>query len=434
MKKGYLFVLVIAVLGGVAGAADWPQFCGPTRNNISTETGLARSWPPEGPDVLWSVDVTRGYAGPAIKDGKVYLMDYTNGVSSLRCLSLDSGEDLWHVEFDDPGELTSKTYEGTRGTPTVIDDSLYASTLHGTVFCVSLKTKKVVWTRNLQRDFGQVSEKWGFAKAPLLVGGLVIIAPLTESHGVLALDQKSGEMVWANNDYLGEGYASPTLLQINGEDQIVVVAGGEKPPKRKPKNAPKEKPKPLRPTVVYALSPMDGKELWSYTGWSCSKPIPFPVQTGKDTLFITSGYKSASAFIQINGSQVKELWKTENAASWIEQPIFVNDHLFVGGTTKKNKNGLVCINLKGDVQWDTNQMEDAPKFEHLNMITADGMLIGLDGKSGMLYLIEAIPQKFNELASAKVVAEKGQTWAPIALSDGKLLVRDHTQMKCLNLK
>ena len=439
MKKTVRWIILGVVLAGVAIAADWPQFCGPTRDNISVETGLAKSWPAEGPEVLWTVGVTTGYAGPAIKDGKVYLMDHEGGESSLRCLAFDSGKELWRVKFDDPGELKSKKYEGTRGTPTVTEDSLYAVTLHGTVLCVDLKSHKLVWSKNMQRDYGKISEAWGFAQSPLLVGDLVIIAPLTKTHGVMAMDQKSGEVVWTNNDYFGEGYASPSLIQIDGEDQILVVAGGEKPKKpsrRKSKDA-KEAPaetKTQRPTVVYALSPTDGKVLWNYKDWSCTKPIPHPVMTGKDTLFITSGYKSVSAMIQVAGNNVKELWKTEEAATWIEQPIFVNEHLFVGGTTKKSSKGLVCINLDGEVQWDTNQIEGAPAFDHLNMLAADGMLIGLDGNSGLLHLIEANPEKFSELASAKVVAEKGQTWAPIALSDGKLLVRDHTQMKCLNLK
>ena len=131
---------------------------------------------------------------------------------------------------------------------------------------------------------------------------------------------------------------------------------------------------------------------------------------------------------------VKELFKTEDAAVQIEQPVFANNHLFVGGTVKKPSRGLVCMDLDGKVKWDSNEIQGAPVFEHLNMIAADGMLIGLDGDAGTVILIEATPTAFNLLASAKVLAEKGQTWAPMALSDGKLLVRDHKVMKCLQLK
>jgi len=199
-----------------------------------------------------------------------------------------------------------------------------------------------------------------------------------------------------------------------------------------------EAPKPERPAMVVAVSPKDGSVLWSYDGWLCSNPIPHPILTEPDRLFITSGYGSVSTMIQINkreeGYAVKELLKIKDAATQIEQPVFVNGHLFVGGTVKNAKKGLVCIDLDGNVKWDTNDVDDAPSFEHINMIAADGMLIALDGDSGRLHLIDASPKAFNELAAATVLTEKGQTWAPIALSDGKLLVRDHTVMKCLNLK
>jgi outer membrane protein assembly factor BamB len=449
MKRVFRFVMLCFVLAGSAGAADWPQFCGPQRDNLSAETGLKRSWPAGGPEVLWTVDVTTGFAGPAIKDGKVYLLEHTNNVSRVLCLSVDSGKELWRAELDDPGELKNKKFPGTRGTPTVTDDALYAVTLYGTVFCVDLKSQKVTWQHSMASEFGKQSDTFGFAQSPLLIGDLVVIAPLTKTHGVVALDRKSGAIQWTSADFSGDGFVSPSLIKVNGQEQILMVAGGErekKPPRRK-KGAPESdedeeedageesaEPAPLRPTVVFALSPKDGSLLWSYDQWSCITPIPHPIMTGKDTLFITSGYKSVSTLIRIKGNDVSEVWKTEDAATWIEQPLLVDGSLFVGGTTKRSNKGLVCIDLDGEVQWDTNQIEGAPTFDHLNMIAADGMLIGLDGNSGVLHLIEATPKKFNELASAGVLAEKGQTWAPIALSDGKLLVRDHNQMKCLNLK
>lgn len=449
MRSIWNLTVAGVMLAGIVQAGDWPQFCGPQRNNLSTETGLAKSWPAEGPDVFWTVDVTTGFAGPAIKDGKVYLLGHTNNMSSVRCLSLDSGKELWNVEFDDPGELKNKKFPGTRGTPTVTEDSLYAVTLYGTVFCVDLKSQNVAWKHSMAGDFGKRSETFGIAQSPLVIGSLVVIAPLTPSHSVLALDKTSGNTAWNSTAFPGDGFVSPSLIEVNGQEQILMVSGGErekKPPRRK-KGAPEPDeeeedaaveesaaPAPLRPTVVFALSPKDGSLLWSYDQWSCVTPIPHPIMTGKDTLFITSGYKSVSTLIRIKGSTVSEVWKTEDAASWIEQPVLVNDSLFVGGTTKRSNKGLVCLDLDGEVQWDTNQIEDAPTFDHLNMIAADGLLIGLDGNSGMLHLIEATPKKFKELASARVLEEKGQTWAPIALSGGKLLVRDHHQMKCLNLK
>ena len=436
MKKIFGFFILCAL---AADAADWPQFCGPARNNISAETGLAREWSAEGPEVLWTVNVTTGYAGPAVLNDRVYLMEHEEDESRVHCYDLDSGKELWDVTFDDPGTLKNKKYPGTRGTPTVTEDSLYAVTLYGTVFCVDLKSQKVNWSVDMKSGFGKKSEAFGFAQSPLLVGDLVIIAPLTEPHSVVALDKESGETVWNVTGFVGSGFVSPIRIQVKGEEQIVMVAGGERPkkPSRRKKGDDEEEAadnKPLRPTIVFALSPKDGSVLWSYEQWFCWNPIPHPIMVGKDTLFITAGYKAVSSLVQIKGDVVTEVWSTEDAATQIEQPVLMNDHLFVGGTTRSANRGLVCLNLDGEVQWDSNTVEGAPKFNHLNMLAADGMLIGLDGDSGMLHLIDADPGGFNELASAKVLSEKGQTWAPIALSDGKLLVRDHNDMKCLNLK
>jgi len=440
MKNVWGCLIAGAIWGGAAYADDWPQFCGMQRNNTSAETGLARSWPAGGPPEVWSVDVTTGYAGPAIKDGKVYLMDHTNAVSSIRCFAFDSGKELWSCAFDDPGELKNKKYPGTRGTPTVTEDSLYAVTLFGTAVCMDLKTRKLKWQHNLKQEYGKEVGGFGVAQSPLLYGDLVILAPMSAEGSVVAVNRSSGDVVWKTSGHPGTGFVSPSLISVDGEDQILVVAGGEKPPKKTRRKKKKDPavPKKLRPTYVLALSPQDGKVLWSYDGWKCHNPIPHPIRVDKNTLFVTSGYKSVSKLIKLKksaaGFDVEELMETKDAASQIEQPVFANGHLFVGGTVKSARKGLVCIDLNGTVKWDASDIESAPRFNDLNMLVADGMLIGLDGSSGMLYLIEATPKGFNELASAKVVAEKGQTWAPIALSNGKLIVRDHTVMKCLNLR
>lgn len=442
MHKQLGGLLVGLLMASTVFAADWAQFCGPQRNNISSETGLARSWPAEGPKALWSVEVTEGYSGAAIKDGKVYFLEHADAVSSLRCLDLKSGKDLWSVLVDDPGEFKGKKYPGTRGTPTVTDDAVYAVTLHGNVFAVDLKTKTVKWELDFL-EHGRSMHRFGFAQSPVVEGDLVLLAPLSEEHSVMAVHKETGKVVWNLAGYPGNGFVSPVLWTLGGEQQLIVVAGGEEPKRkrRRQKEAEAEEipSEPLRPTRVFALSPQTGKLLWNYEGWFCKNPIPHPLLVARDTLFLTSGYKSVSQLVKVRkgvaGYTVEKLMETEEAASWIEQPILVDDHLYVGGNTKKPKAGLVCIDLAGKVKWDSNTMDSAPAYEHLNMISADGLLIGLDGKSGMLHLIEASAKAFKELASAQVLsAEDAQNWGPIALSDGKLIVRDHHTMKCLDLR
>ncbi len=72
MKNKLIFSITIflAVFSGRVYAQDWPQFLGPQRNSTSPETGILRSWPETGPEILWTANVERGYGGPVIKEGR----------------------------------------------------------------------------------------------------------------------------------------------------------------------------------------------------------------------------------------------------------------------------------------------------------------------------------------------------------------------------
>src|ERR1035437_7627179 len=99
---------VVLVLCGVSHsyAADWLRLGGPGGSGVSPETGLARSWPAAGPRVLWTLDVAGGFAGPAICDGQVFLLDRMNDRQDvLRCLDLETGRELWRLAYDAPGTL-----------------------------------------------------------------------------------------------------------------------------------------------------------------------------------------------------------------------------------------------------------------------------------------------------------------------------------------
>jgi hypothetical protein len=61
------------------------------------------------------------------------------------------------------------------------------------------------------------------------------------------------------------------------------------------------------------------------------------------------------------------------------------------------------------------------------------MILTLDGKKGVLYLVDPSPDGFKELAHAKVFGGT-EIWAPLTLSEGKLILRNQEEMKCLDLK
>ena len=111
-KTLYLPVAILLVCLADASAQDWPQYLGPHRNSTSPQQDILRSWPEDGPEVLWTTAVGRGYGGPVVKEGRVYLLDRIEQVGDkLRCLDLSSGKELWNFSYDAPGAVQ---YPGSR--------------------------------------------------------------------------------------------------------------------------------------------------------------------------------------------------------------------------------------------------------------------------------------------------------------------------------
>ncbi|MDF7799982.1 PQQ-binding-like beta-propeller repeat protein [Pontiellaceae bacterium B1224] len=432
--------VLVAGLVSAACAEDWPQYAGRNRDNISKEIGLADSWPTSGPKVLWETAVHDGYSGPSIVDGKAYLQDRENDTSLLRCLDMKSGKDLWTVRVEDPGKMSRK-YDGTRGTPTIADDAAYFVTGYGTFVCVDLKSQKVKWQHSLLADYNNELHTFGIAQSPFLYGNMVLVAPNTPVVGVAAYDAKSGERIWTSKGLGFHAYASPRVEKVCGEDMVIALGSCEKPPRSRRRRNEDEEAAPkkeLEPSHVAGLSPLDGSILWDYTGWSCEGAIPHPVALSDNRFFITGGYDAGSAMIQImktaDGFEVKELYKTDEVGSQLHQPIAVGDHLFIGSNSNSRKDGLASFSMDGKLVWRTKDIDDAPNFERGSFILADGKLIYLDGKTGKLHLLKADPMKYTELASADMVEPNDMAWAPLALSEGLLLVRDWNTMKCVELK
>ena len=439
MYKSGVCAAVAVALAMAVHAADWPQYAGLNRDNVSPETGLADSWPSEGPNVLWETEVHDGYAGPSVKDGKAYLIDRNGDVSLLRCFDMSSGEELWHVAFDDPGEMKGKKFDGTRGTPTVIEGAAYLVTGYGSFVCVDLETQKIKWQHNLLEDYDNTLNMFGIAQSPAIYGNMVLVAPNSKEVGVAAYDRISGERLWTSKGLGMHSFVSPKVVTLCGRDMVLAIGSKERAPKKSRKESDKEEPpRELVQGHVVGLDPENGAILWDYAGWQCEWAIPHPVALEGDLLFTTGGYKAGSAMIQIvkkgSGFEVKELYRTDEVGSQIHQPIQVGDHLFIGSNSNSRKDGLASFLLAGKLNWRTKDIEGAPNFERGPFIMADGKLILLDGKTGILHLAKANPEKFELLASAKMVEENDMAWAPLALSDGKLLVRDWNKMKCVDLR
>ncbi|WP_320113034.1 PQQ-binding-like beta-propeller repeat protein [Draconibacterium orientale] len=445
MKKLIILSVALVISSALLGQ-DWPQFMGPDRNSITQQDNLLKTWPETGPEVLWKVNVGIGYGGPVIKDGKVYLLDRDDKTGDImRCFDLNTGEELWKFAYDAAGEVM---FPGSRSVPIVDDKHVYSCGPYGHTFCIDLETHQPVWSANVWTDFGgELPEggnpgmgggdgsfpTWAITQCPLIYGNLLILASQAPEAGVVAYDKNTGELKWKTPSLGKVGYVSPIIVKIDGNDHLVMITasdggrGGQ----------------PVEPGSVVGLDPLSGEMIWEFNDWVCRIPVPSAVDAGDNKLLIAGGYELGALMIQVekqaDGSYgTKELWRTEEFGDQTKTPLFYKGYFYGQFGTNSTRDGLTCMNMDGEIMWKTKR---APDFNKGSMIIADGLILATDGAK-KLYLIEPDPSAYKSLASAELLTEPEgggggrfgtQNWAPLALSNGKLLIRDQSQMLCVKV-
>jgi len=429
-KRLHLFFVIL--LAGIATmyAQDWPQYLGPDRNSTSPQQNIMRSWPESGPEVLWTVGVGIGYGGPVVQDGKIYLLDRDDQAGDiLRCFDLNTGKELWKFGYDAPGSVN---FPGSRSVPIVDGKYVYSCGPYGDLYCIDIETHKPVWNKNVWTDFGGGEiPRWAISQCPLVYGDLLILASQAPEAGVVAYDKLTGELTWKTPS-LGEvGYVSPAIVKIDGEDHVVMVtaSGGGRG-------------RPVIPGKIVGIHPGSGKVLWENTDWVCRIPIPSAVDAGENRILVLGGYDLGALMIQVekgaDGSYgTSVLIKTEEFGDQTKPPILYEGYFYAQYGTNNTRDGLSCMSMDGEIMWKTKR---DPDFNKGSMILADGLILATDGAK-TLYLIEPDPSGFKPLASAELLAEGDtgdarsgtQNWAPIALADGKLLIRDQSQLMCVRV-
>ncbi|MCJ7674012.1 MAG: hypothetical protein MUO33_02550, partial [Sedimentisphaerales bacterium] len=199
---------------------------------------------------------------------------------------------------------------------------------------------------------------------------------------------------------------------------------------------------------VVGINPFTGEIYWEYTNWQCRIPVPSAFDAGEGKVLIVGGYEAGAAMIKVekktDGSYgVTELYKNADFGVHTQPPVLYNGYFYAQYSTNERKDGMVCMSIDGQIKWKTGR---SPLFDKGGSILADGLLLSTDGNT-KLYLIEPDPSDFKPIASAELLKEGGtgssddplasrvggatQNWAALALADGKLLIRDQKQLKCL---
>ena len=318
---------------------------------------------------------------------------------------------------------------------------MYACGAVGDLFCVNIITHKPVWHKNIWTDFGGTELPiWAISQCPLIYGDMVIVSSHAPGAGVVAYHKLTGEVVWKTPNLGNETYVSPSIAKISGEDHIVMVTSSTNP--FRSQGAEKTMGK------IIGIEPLSGKVLWEYKNWECHISASSALDAGNNKLLVVGGYELGCVMIQVNkladnSFSTTELFKHNEFGDHTKPPVLYNGYFYAQFSTNNKRDGLVCMDMEGKIMWKTKR---APDFNKGSMILVEGLLLATDG-SNKLYLIQPDPAGFKPLASADLLKPGGldtrdrmtnfggptQNWAPIALADGKLLIRDQSRMMCVKV-
>jgi len=392
-------------------SGNWPQFRGPKRDGIALEpTRLALDWKTSPPRELWSLDVGEGYAGVAIRDGRVYLLDYEHDAkqSALRCLSLADGREIWRFAYP---QTIKRNHGMTRTVPAVADKFVVAFDSKCNVACLDATNGELKWSVSLVREFGAIVPEWYAGQCPLIDGDRVVLAPGGKDALLLALDLATGKPLWQtpNPHDWKMTHSSIMPMDFAGRHQFVYCTS----------------------KGVVGIDAKDGALLWETTDWKISiatVPSPLPLPDGK--IFLTGGYGAGSLMLQLvaeNGKLTpKPLFKLAPEVFGATQhtPIFKDGYLY--GARADGR--FVCLGLDGKVIWSSGSGET---FGLGSFIAAGDSILALND-SGKLRCLEASPSRFNLLGETQPLSGR-ESWAPMALAGNRLLLRDLTHLVCLEI-
>lgn len=409
--------------------SDWPQFLGPTSDNISPETGISTDWPRQGLKIVWQTGLGTGYAPPSVSDGKLLHFDAFDSIARLTCRNAETGEEIWKFEYTFHYEDQYGYDNGPRCCPIIHDGRVYIYGVEGLLHAVDFQTGKKLWSYDTREKHRFHQNFFGVGSTPFIEDDLILLAVggspkgprpgdflevRPNRSGIVALDRKTGEERYVALDELAS-YSSPVVVTLQNRRVGLYFARGG----------------------LVAFNPKNGQQYFRYPWRSKlleSVNASNPVVVG-DTILLTECYGPGSVCLKVKSdlSGVEPIWSDKEkdredrslACHW-NTPIHHDGFVYGSSGRHENEADIRCVSLKtGDVVWREK------RATRCSLLKVDGHFISL-GERGDLRLFKIDSQKFNEIARMETDL-LAPCWAPPVLSRGLLYIRGKDRLLCLEL-
>ncbi len=381
---------------------EWRRFRGPGMDGRYESAEIATAWPPDGLPLLWKQPVGGGYASFVIAEGRAFTIEQRRDREVVAAYDLTTGRELWTHGWTAEFRETLGG-DGPRATPTLDEDRLYALGASGELKVLEVASGEVLWERNILEDAGAENLQWGMSASPLIVDEKVVVLPGgSNGSSVVAYDKSTGAPMWKSLDD-AQAYASPMLVTLSGERQILAVGANR----------------------VMGVSVEDGSLLWDYP-WVTNQGINVaqPLILDESRVFFSAGYGHGAAVVEVtqgeSGFSARPVWSNTRMKNK-----FTSSVLHQGYVYGLDEAILACVDAStGELKW------KGGRYGYGQLVLAAGHLIVLTER-GELVLVKATPERHEELAMFPAI--EGKTWNHPAMADGVLLVRNANEMAAFRI-
>ena len=406
---------------------EWPQWRGPTRDGISRETGLLKSWPANGPPVAWTAaDLGLGFGAPIVVGGKVYGTGSRDGKDGIWAVNEADGKEVWFTAFSPTAKTGQQNY-GPCSSPAFANGKLYAVGIGGTLACLDAASGREIWKKEYVQDFGGKVPVWGYSDSPLVDGDRVIATPCGPGAAVVALKADTGEVIWktdAGELGTGHGYSSPVKATVAAKPMYVVLLG--------------------KTAGLVGVDADTGKVLWRYTKAALGgiAQIPTPVVKG-DRVWLSTAYSGGSAVLELVPD--KDAFAVRDVKTFGTDlmnhhggTVLVGDYLYFGHG--QNLGYLACVSMRtGELKWGPVKDKTALAGGEGSAAVAyaDGRVY-VRYEKGTMLLVDPSPDGLKVVSSFKLPPANHpkyqQSWPHPVVANGKLYVRDQNVMYAYDIR
>ena len=403
MKSFLLVFLNVLLIFHVVNAQTFNSWRGPDRDGHYHETNLLKSWPANGPRMLWAFeDLGKGFSSPVFAHNKIFVsaLDGDNGY--IYVLSMDGKMERRFAY----GRDFSSSYPGARTTPIIADNLLYMVTGHGELVCIDINTERRQWSKNLFSDFDGQNIRWGFTENMVINNDVIFVSPGGRRYNIVALNRYNGNVIWASP---GKGtlstYGSPLLFE-HGEREIFVAH--------------------MEDNVV-ALDASNGELLWSHPFSNRHNIHPNTPIYHEGEVYVFTGYGKGGykLWLSEDGSRIVTAWENSQLDPKTGGAVLLDG--FIYGSGDRNR-------LWFGVDWNTGEIvHESRDIDVGTVITADGMLYAYTER-GELALLRPNKGRFTVVSQTRIELGSDQHWAHLVINNGILYVRRGNALMAFDIR